>query len=102
MFNVTISYFSIKAYINKKDKRDYLCMGDIHGEKLTKVLFNYLNLDPAEYKMIRQKKWFLNLSTLRILNIDWMIGIFMIRLIVWSKLVTMAMQLKSSISMMVD
>ena len=47
MFNVTISYFSIKAYINKKDKRYYLRMGDIHGEKLTKVLFNYLNLDPA-------------------------------------------------------
>ena len=56
MFNVTISYFSIKAYINKKDKRYYLRMGDIHGEKLTKVLFNYLNLDPADYKNDKTKE----------------------------------------------
>ncbi len=56
MSNVTLSFFSIKAYTNKKEKRNYLHMGDIHGEKLTKVLFNYLNLDPAEYKNDKTKE----------------------------------------------
>lgn len=56
MSNVNVSYFSIKAYINKKDKKSYLFMGDIHGENLTKVLFNYLNLDQAEYKNDKTKE----------------------------------------------
>ena len=49
MPNVSLTFYSIKVYINKSRKKQFYSLDNIEGKSISQILYDYLSLDSNKY-----------------------------------------------------